>query len=179
MKGFTLVEMMATLAVAAVLAAIATPGLAAWTASARIETRVRGLVSSLQFARSEAIRGNQALTVCAANFRSNLNLQGCLARSGTASASWSEGVLVYADNPDLPNGRFDSGEARKKLNFDDLASVSANVDRLTLTPEGRLGSNDTPPRWVIREAGGQCASVQMEATGRARACRGNGCDGCA
>ncbi|MDX1550396.1 MAG: GspH/FimT family pseudopilin, partial [Lysobacter spongiicola] len=63
--GFTLVELMVTIAVAAVLLAIATPSFTAIANSNRLTSTANELVGSFQSARMEAVRLNARTEVCA------------------------------------------------------------------------------------------------------------------
>jgi len=56
--GFTLIEMMITLAVFALLLMIGLPGLTTWLQNAQIRTSAETLQMGLQFARAEALRRN-------------------------------------------------------------------------------------------------------------------------
>ena len=62
--GFTLVELMITIAVAAVLLAIAAPSFTRLLANTRQTSAVNSLLNSLEYARSSALRGGQPVTVC-------------------------------------------------------------------------------------------------------------------
>ena len=64
-SGFTLVELMVTVAVMAILAAFAMPSMTALINNVRVSGQTEELVSSLQLARAEAIRRNARVTVCA------------------------------------------------------------------------------------------------------------------
>ena len=55
-RGFTLIELMATLAVASVLLSVGMPSLFESIARARLEGAVNELATDLQYARSEAVR---------------------------------------------------------------------------------------------------------------------------
>ena len=62
--GFTLIELMVTVAVIAILAVVAMPNLMSVINANRLRSQADELVGALQMARGEAIRRNSAVTVC-------------------------------------------------------------------------------------------------------------------
>lgn len=62
-RGFTLIEMMVTIAILAILVGMAAPSFRAMSASQRIKTVAFDLHADLTFARSEAIKRNANVTV--------------------------------------------------------------------------------------------------------------------
>jgi len=64
-QGFTLVELMVTVAVMVILAAVAMPSMTAMINNGRVVGQTEELVTALQLARAEAIRRNARVTVCA------------------------------------------------------------------------------------------------------------------
>lgn len=67
--GFTMVEMVVTLLVASILAAIAAPSFNRIVMNSRLAAQTNDLVSAIQFARSEAIKRNAGLRFCRAATR--------------------------------------------------------------------------------------------------------------
>jgi len=86
--GFTLVELMVTLAVVGILAAVAVPAMTSLIAGNRLAGASSELTSSLQLARSEAIRRNAQVTICASS-----NGTTC-----SASTDWSRWIVTGPDN---------------------------------------------------------------------------------
>lgn len=62
--GFTLVELLITVAVAAVLLAVAVPSFNNYLAAYRLTTLTNDLISAVHLTRSEAIRLNRNATLC-------------------------------------------------------------------------------------------------------------------
>ena len=62
--GFSLMELMFTIAVAGILAAVAVPSFRTMMASNRLVTQANEIVGAVQFARSQAITRNAAMTLC-------------------------------------------------------------------------------------------------------------------
>ena len=88
-SGFTLVELLTVLAVAAVLTSVAIPALSRMNANNRMVAEINQLASALRLARSEALKRGNNVEICAAKNRSN----GTLACSNRAN--WNEGWLVF------------------------------------------------------------------------------------
>lgn len=89
-RGFTLFEMVIVMGIAAILAAIAIPSYKYVTTANRIASEINALVGDLQFARSEAIKQGQNVTVCISS--------GGTACTGNASnTAWNTGWIVFAD----------------------------------------------------------------------------------
>jgi type IV fimbrial biogenesis protein FimT len=82
--GFTLVELMVTLTVVAILLVIAVPSLNNATLSGKLTAYANSLVGSAHLARSEAIKRNALVTLCAAS-------------NGTScGGNWEQGWIVLS-----------------------------------------------------------------------------------
>ena len=94
--GFTLLELLVTLAVAAVLVAIAVPSYRDMVERNAMAASTNDLVGSLNYARSEAVTRGRETYVCPTQDK-----QTC-----TGQGRWTEGWIVYAPDPgsDIPTG---------------------------------------------------------------------------
>jgi type IV fimbrial biogenesis protein FimT len=94
MGGFTLVELMITVLVAAVLLAIAAPGFRSLIERNRLQAATSNLYTSLVLARSEALKRNQPVIVC-----QSASGQSC---GTTPAGRWEDGWIVHVDPNNPP-----------------------------------------------------------------------------
>jgi type IV fimbrial biogenesis protein FimT len=87
-SGYTLLELLVTVSVLAIAVAAAGPAVSGFVETNRVAARVNDLVSSLNFARSEAVTRGQPVSACPANASRT-------ACAGTTD--WSAGWLVFTD----------------------------------------------------------------------------------
>lgn len=95
LHAFTLVEMMITVAVAAILIAVAAPNFIRTIESNTILSITDELSSSLRLSREEALRQGLPVTICASSNQS------------TCGGTWNDGWIVFVDknsNANLENG---------------------------------------------------------------------------
>lgn len=97
-RGFTLIELLVTLSIAAILLTVAVPNFITFVQNNRLAGQANDLVTMLNYARSEAVKRNQTITVCSST-------------TGTScadSTTWDGGLIVFVDNN--VNGTWDAGE---------------------------------------------------------------------
>lgn len=132
-QGFTLIEFLVTMAIAALLMFVAVPGFYGIIQNNKIVTMTNKLSATFNFARSEAIRIGANVSVCPA---ANAALSSC-----GGAANWANGWIVFAD-PD-GNNAIDSSNDILKVNeaLPVGTSVTASAARVTYDASGFVSSN--------------------------------------
>jgi len=128
-RGFTLIELLVAMTIVAVLASAAAPSFVYSLSSYRISGQLNGWVGDLQYARAEAIKRGQTVTIC-------ISSNGTSCTTGTTS--WNTGWIVFADADG--DATVDSGEAilRKQvaLTGGNTFSADNSVRAITFNRDG-------------------------------------------
>ncbi len=171
-KGFTLVELMITLAEAAILVTLAIPSFTTFVKNNRLITQANDFVTALNLARSEAIRRGDRVTLCKSSDQV----------SCAGSGSWDQGWIVFVDvnddgvvsNPATNVLRVHDGlEGNVTLKGD--AALAAYVSYVSTGATRQIGGSPSATqsgvlalcddRGFVNEAKG----IQISATGRVSA----------
>jgi type IV fimbrial biogenesis protein FimT len=102
-SGFTLVELLVTISLLAILTTLALPSFTQTVASTRLTSTTNDLYTSLVQARSNAVRLGTRTTVCVSS-----NGSSCDAVSTTAT--WTVGWISWQDTTRATNPSVDTGE---------------------------------------------------------------------
>jgi type IV fimbrial biogenesis protein FimT len=142
-SGMTLVELMVTIMLVAILMTIGIPSYRYVTNSNRATSEVNSLLADMQFARAEAIKEGQFVTVCPST-----NSTSCVANSSI----WNTGWIVFSDVNG--NGIVDAGDT--VLRVEKAFSVAGdsfisdnNVSVLTFNREGFVSGLPSTPTGYI------------------------------
>lgn len=170
-RGFTLVELLATLVVLGVLVGIGAPALSAMVRDARLTAFTNELHAAIFLARSEAIRRGQRVSLCTS--RDGLQC--------AADAGWESGWVMFPD----PNGNVfrDAGEtlirSRGPANAGLTARGNGTLARyLSYVPSGTSRAvNGALQMGTLRICeDDRQRSLIISAVGRVRTERQDGCD---
>lgn len=161
-RGFTLIELMVTIAVMAVLLGIAVPSFNDALLGNKLSSHANSLVASINMARSEAIKRNRRVTLCAS------------ADGATCATSggWEQGWVVQYD---ADNNSCDAASPNWKGIYRQQAlssglKISETDSKRTLCFEPTGVGSTSATLTVCRatpSAGGQERVVSITATGRA------------
>ncbi len=148
--GFTLIELMVTLVVAAILLMVGVPSFVDMIRNSRVVSQANQLVTSLSVARSEALKLGRQVTV------------------GRTGANWEDGWRVFTDMDG--DGVFDAGDGDTEIQI--YSAMSSNytlrtgaqfADWIAYLPTGMaIGSGGGLPLDTFR----LCADDQVTAHGR-------------
>lgn len=173
-KGFTLVEMMITLAIAAILLTVAVPSFQAFIENNRLATNANNFISMLQYAKSEAVKRNATVSLCAGNPTS-----GCVCNvQAGCDANWKNGYIVFTD-PNV-NCTVDNGEQILRTNegFRGDYTITA-IGCLNFRGLGSLSTNNTVTIKVCtsRITADNTRNIEVNPVGRPRVQKSTGACG--
>jgi type IV fimbrial biogenesis protein FimT len=92
-SGFTIIELMITIAVASVLLGLAVPAFTDMVRNTRIANQANAIVGALNYARAETTVRGMPISICAAN---NAGGNTCVA-AATNATSWQNGWVIFTD----------------------------------------------------------------------------------
>lgn len=127
--GITLLEMVVTMSIISILVGVGIPSFRYVTTANRVSSEINALLGDLQFARAEAIKEGQEVSVCASN-----DGQTCL-----GTGTWTGGWLVFSDSGAI--GSVDGTDQLLRVQAkmgsgDTLTSNTAGFGAITFNREG-------------------------------------------
>lgn len=175
-NGFTLVEVIVTMAIAAVVLSIGVPSFQSYTQNSRQTTAINELATALQLARNSAITQRVRVTLCKSN-DSSAATPTC--QNGPGSGDWLQGWVIFTDlnNDSVLNAGDVLLRAHGAINNDASVSFVGNnnvANRVSFDAKGiALGFNgtilhcdsrgDTFAKALVISLGGQVRQARDEA----------------
>ncbi len=182
--GFTLIEMIVTVTIAAILASIAVPSFTKMIERNRISTGTNEFLSALILARSEAVKRGVSVAICTSGDQTNC--------SSSGSTEFADGWMVFTDcdgdgkhaagAPACPDNDGDGNPDQEvlikvhgSLPRLSIVSATANTKAIRYEPTGR----STAMKIVIgKDSSTPAKQISISRTGRVRSCDYNSSGGC-
>jgi len=165
--GFSLLELMVTVAVLAITITAALPSFTSTIQNNRLTSQANQFISALQLARNSAVSRNQRITLCKSSDGS----------SCTTSGDWSQGWIIFIDSNS--NATVDSGEEllRVQTSLGGNTTLNGETDvadyiSYVATGASQLSNGDIQQgNLVLCDARGfvsQTKAINLNSTGRPR-----------
>lgn len=132
-KGFTLIELMTTIGIAALLVTMAVPGMKTVAMNSKQRSGINELISAMHLARNTAITTNSRVTLCPSSNGSSCE-----------TVEWNDGWIVFADLNSDQNVNGNEVVLRAGSEADGLDIRSSQFSRfLMYRPSGRVMNAST------------------------------------
>ena len=179
-RGFTLLELMIVVAIAAVLMALAGPGLRSFFLSGARGDAAAALYGAMVQARAEAISRNNTVTLCPRAAGTSASYPQC---GSGSTASWAHGWVTYRDSAPNTTGSKPTVAA-------DILSIGEPIDGalkylvdpastsvVQFEPSGRLSASSRVNLRLCKtgDSSFDGRRVSIDPNGRIRLSRDTGC----
>lgn len=134
-RGFTLIELVITIALMAILLVVAVPGMRNLIQDNKMAAQANDVVTAVNTARLEAIKRNRPVSLCVSDDASTCG-----------SGDWQDGWMVYVDGDAAGSNNTSIDAANGGVirvwqpgqGFADVAPNPADLDFLRFLPNGRI-----------------------------------------
>jgi type IV fimbrial biogenesis protein FimT len=157
-SGFTLLELMITMTLVALVMAIGIPSMRDFIKNDRLVTQINTMVGHLAYARSEAVTRHQPVILCASS-----NQTSC------SSNDWADGWILFVDSDN--NSDFSAGEAmlRQHQALSGGVTFTSSVGSVVTYDERGFAPNSIGTFSLCDDRGtANMKSISISATGRVR-----------
>ena len=160
-RGVTLIELMVTVAIIAILAGLAAPSFVRLIASNALATQANSLLADVRLARSEAIKRGHSVTLCPTGNASNLD--------SCSGNDWKAGWIVFADTDS--NNAKGAGETilRRQESFTNSAGITgSSISSIRFNADGRVPGGAANLTFNAINDAAPSRAICIAITGRAR-----------
>lgn len=127
--GFTLIELIVTVAIAAIVLGIGLPMMSSFARDTRMASRTNELVTALNYARTEAVERGEFVSLCPSSDEA----------SCTGNTDWTVGWIVWEDEVGAGDGDVDGGETILRIGESSTnMTIDTNVSSITYESGGSL-----------------------------------------
>ncbi|MFV2055369.1 MAG: GspH/FimT family pseudopilin [Thiohalomonadales bacterium] len=161
--GFTLIELVVVLSIAAIITTVALPSFNALVKNNRATSQANEVLSAIKLTRSEAIKRSQRMTLCPrANPRTD-------PETCSNSNNWATGALVFSDVTGTI-GTFDTNDVMIKVmsSLSGASTLTSTGTTLQYLPSGDVASAVTLTLIMNNCTGKQSKEIRVTLTGRGK-----------
>lgn len=177
-RGFTVIELMVTVGVVAILLAVAVPSISSMVKGNRLSTHVNMVMADIHLARSESVKRGVRVIMCR-SASPNITTPAC----GGNAQDWSTGYLIFTgeDGNDTYQAGTDTLIRRGQPAQDgiDLHTSATWDNDLEINPNGRLNAGGTAIMAVCddrNEAYGKQITIPLSGVPRMKSSGITNCD---
>ncbi|HHH48256.1 MAG TPA: prepilin-type N-terminal cleavage/methylation domain-containing protein [Gammaproteobacteria bacterium] len=171
--GLTLVELLVTLALVAIIASQAVPGFSSMIKGNRLAAETNTLVSDINLARSEAIKRGTRVILCR-----SADPSAASPSCGGAANTWTTGWLVFASGD--ANNTYDSATdtliriGKPRGGQVTIKTNATSNNNLEYDPDGTTNEGGATAIFAICDERGEAQGrqIQVNGTGRPRLVKG-------
>lgn len=176
-RGFTMPELLISVAIIAILLALALPAFNSLVLDNRIVAMTNRFVADLRLARSEALKRNSRVVVCRSG-----DIRAANPSCGGASQTWTQGWLIFANSD--ANTVFDSGtdtliKVGEGISDAQLSIISnsSGDSAISFNPDASTNQAGATLHWAICDNRGATHGRRIEVppTGRPRLLAADNC----
>jgi type IV fimbrial biogenesis protein FimT len=177
-RGFTIIELMVTLGVVAILIAVAVPSFSSMVKGNRLSTQVNMVMADIHLARSESVKRGVRVIMCR-SASPNITTPTC---SGNTQ-DWSTGYLVFTGEDG--NNTYQAGtdtlirRGQPAQDGVDLHTTATWDNNLEINPNGTLNEDGTAIMAVCddrNEAHGKQITIPLSGVPRMKSSNISSCD---
>ncbi|HFD92128.1 MAG TPA: prepilin-type N-terminal cleavage/methylation domain-containing protein [Gammaproteobacteria bacterium] len=144
--GFTLIELLMTLIVVSIVVSLGAPALSDIIRNNRLTTQTNTLVTALNLSRSEAIKRNVNITMCASSDQITCTNDG-----------WENGWIIMDDNNQV---------LRVFEPLEGLSSMASTTQSIQYTPTGFISGGAAVTFDLCAKSGAPGRQINITPTGR-------------
>jgi type IV fimbrial biogenesis protein FimT len=156
--GFTLIEALIVVSIAAMLLSMAAPSYRDFTMNNVLISSINDFNGILQFARSQSVHDRTNVTLCTSDDQA----------SCAAHGNWQTGWIAFTTNADGTRNILKIGESIASRNLTLNATGFANSGRIDYTSQGILANNDSRGTFTLWDTRGvkSAKAIIINAVGR-------------